>query len=278
MKTSIGNAQEGGLWSRRTPGTGACAGSCDDLSVTEEQITIRERARDPHEKLGEAERPLFFRSRQSPIGEQPSTCDASPGRGRDVLDDTGGAVFVEFLIAFLPVFTFFLCLIQLGLLFAVREVTEHAATTAARAAAVVIGDDPKRYGDEAPNQLDTGSGKRYDAIYRAAMLTVAPFILDGTIRSLKIEFPKPDAPEGDAQTGTVNYAPMDHANISKVRVRVSVEANCKIGLGNWIACDYFFARLGVKDPALFPGIRPYPTRTIRAEGMFPYQGASYAYP
>jgi len=32
------------------------------------------------------------------------------------------------LIAFLPVWVFFLCLVQLGLIFTVRLVTEHAAT------------------------------------------------------------------------------------------------------------------------------------------------------
>ena len=71
------------------------------------------------------------------------------------LGATSGAVFVEFLIAFLPVYVFFLCLVQLAILFAVSLVTEHAATSAARAAAVVIGDDASRYGQERPHQLDT---------------------------------------------------------------------------------------------------------------------------
>ena len=90
-----------------------------------------------------------------------------------------GAVFVEFLIVFLPVFTFFLCLLQLALLFTVRLVTEHAALTAARAAAVIIGDETKRYGNEPPNQLKIG-GKREQAIKNAVYLTMAGFILDGT--------------------------------------------------------------------------------------------------
>jgi hypothetical protein len=191
--------------------------------------------------------------------------------------DSNGAVFVEFLIAFLPVFTFFLCLVQLGLLFAVRLVTEHAATTGARAAAVVIGDDPKRYGNEPQNKIEPGKGKRYDAVYRAVLLTLAPFVMDGTIHGVTVEFPPPDQPEGKASSGAVSYAPMDHTNISKVRVRVTVDANCKIGLGSWIACEYRWARLGIHPPH-FPVINPYPTRSVAAEGMFPYQGASYAYP
>ena len=47
------------------PGAGACAGSCDDAAVLEEQIAISPGGRDPHEILGEAERVLFFRSAQS---------------------------------------------------------------------------------------------------------------------------------------------------------------------------------------------------------------------
>src|SRR4051812_13001323 len=113
----------------------------------------------------------------------------------DLCRDTRGAVFVEFLIAFLPVFTFFLCLLQLGLLFAVRLVVEHAATNGARAAAVIIGDDPHTYGDEALNKVEKNK-RRWKAIRQAVVLSVAPFILDGTIDSVDVDFPPADQPEG----------------------------------------------------------------------------------
>jgi len=195
----------------------------------------------------------------------------------ELFADTRGAVFVEFLIVFLPVFTFFLCLVQLGLLFAVRLVTEHAATNGARAAAVVIGDDPARYGNEAQNKIEPNKGKRFDAVYRAVLLSVAPFVLDGTVHGLTVEFPPPDQPEGKIGSGAVSYAPMNHTSVSKVRVRVTVDANCKIGLGSWIACEYNWARLGIHPPH-FPIVNPFPTHAIVAEAMYPYQGASYAYP
>jgi hypothetical protein len=51
-------------------GTGACAGSCNDLTVTEEQITIGKREHDPTEILGETERSLFLKSQESPRGER----------------------------------------------------------------------------------------------------------------------------------------------------------------------------------------------------------------
>jgi len=56
-----GKAQNAG----RTHGSGACAGSCEDLAVLEEQITIVERDRAPRESLGEPERQLSFRLRRS---------------------------------------------------------------------------------------------------------------------------------------------------------------------------------------------------------------------
>jgi hypothetical protein len=53
-------------------GAGACAGSCEDLAVTEEQITIGKRDHHPTGTLGETERPLFFKSQESPFGERPA--------------------------------------------------------------------------------------------------------------------------------------------------------------------------------------------------------------
>jgi hypothetical protein len=190
--------------------------------------------------------------------------------------DTRGAVFVEFLIAFLPVFTFFLCLLQLGLLFAVRLVVEHAATNAARAAAVIIGDDPKRYGNQAMNKVEKRDGnRRYVAIRDAVTLSVAPFILDGTIDSVDVDFPPPDQPEARVSgRGPYTYAPMNMTTISKVRVRVIVKVNCKIGLANIFTCRDLAERLEAQIP--IPGF--FPKKTITAEGMYPYQGASYAYP
>jgi hypothetical protein len=56
-------------------GTGACAGSCDDLTVPEEQITIGSRDHDPAKILGETERPLSFKSQESPLGDSRLKCD-----------------------------------------------------------------------------------------------------------------------------------------------------------------------------------------------------------
>jgi len=79
--------------------------------------------------------------------------------------DTRGATYVEFLIAFIPVFFLFLGMIQAGLLYTANLVVTHAAATATRAAVVVLSDDPRLYGDEPVNQIGGGgSGSGGDAV------------------------------------------------------------------------------------------------------------------
>lgn len=69
-----------------------------------------------------------------------------PNTPRTLATDTGGAAYVEFLLAFIPLFIMFLGMVQMALMYAGDLVVQHAATTAARAASVVIDDDPRRYG------------------------------------------------------------------------------------------------------------------------------------
>jgi hypothetical protein len=187
--------------------------------------------------------------------------------------DQRGAIFVEFLIAFLPVYTFFLCLIQLGLLFSVRIVTEHAALNAARAAAVVIGDEPRRYNGEKINQLVVNGSARYAAVRNAALLTLAPLILNGFIHRVTVVFPPEGQPGGPGRGGSLAFAPMSDQRVSKIRVRVEVEAECRIGIANRIACPLSFDFTHPTE-ALKLAI---PMRTVRAEAIYPYQGARYDY-
>lgn len=67
-----------------------------------------------------------------------------------------GAVYVEFLLVFMPVFLLFLAVVQLGFVYAARLVVQHAATRAARAAVVVLDDDPARYRGEPRGRLRLG--------------------------------------------------------------------------------------------------------------------------
>ena len=67
---------------------------------------------------------------------------------RSLARDTGGAVYVEFILSFIPLLFMFLGILQMGMLYAASIVVQHAAVTATRAAAVVLDDDPERYDDQ----------------------------------------------------------------------------------------------------------------------------------
>jgi hypothetical protein len=73
-----------------------------------------------------------------------------------VARDLRGAVYVEFLLVFLPVFLLFLCILELGFLYTGRLVAQHAATRAARAAVVILDDDPAFYGGETRDRVEPG--------------------------------------------------------------------------------------------------------------------------
>jgi hypothetical protein len=80
---------------------------------------------------------------------------------------TSGAVFVEQLIAYLPVMFFFLATWQLIELCAAHLILQRAASAAARAAVVVLPDDPAFYGG-APK--DAFEGERASDIKLAAAM------------------------------------------------------------------------------------------------------------
>lgn len=71
-----------------------------------------------------------------------------------LLADTRGVVFLEFLIAFVPMWTFFLCVLQLALIGHADLMVKHSADSAARSAVVVLPDDPNEYGGEAEMSVD----------------------------------------------------------------------------------------------------------------------------
>ena len=70
--------------------------------------------------------------------------------------DVRGAVYVEFLLVFLPVFLLFLAVLELGFIYAGRLVVQHAATRAARAAVVIVDDDPAYYGGAPRGSVNVG--------------------------------------------------------------------------------------------------------------------------
>jgi hypothetical protein len=179
--------------------------------------------------------------------------------------DTRGAVHVEFLVAFLPVFVFFLCLVQVALLFAARLMVDHSAVNGARAAAVVLGDNPETYEGEPMNTL----GKhRRRAVRDAVILTLAPLVLDGSVDGLKVTFPTTSG--GEDQPMDAPIEPMTLRGAKMVRVQVEADVLCKIALANAIACTGFQSWVSSR---LTFGRRV----TMTSEAIFPYQGARYDY-
>lgn len=172
---------------------------------------------------------------------------------------TRGAVYVEFLIAFMPLLILFMCLWQMSRMYTTSLAVQHAAVLAARSGAVVFADDPASYGGEAVGQVTT---KRKQAVEGAALIPLSPFILDGSLVSVDVTYPS--QPGGSGERSSFNPSDPttsdDSARVDFVRVRVATTFRCRIPLADRIACD--------------PVTR---TRTITREAAYPYQGASYTY-
>jgi hypothetical protein len=79
------------------------------------------------------------------------------GRTLGVAGDTRGAVYVEFLVAFMPLFVLFLATIQLALLTAAKLVVTHAAWSGVRSAVVILEDDPERFDGARRGSLTEGA-------------------------------------------------------------------------------------------------------------------------
>jgi hypothetical protein len=158
---------------------------------------------------------------------------------RELRHDTKGAVYVEFLIAFLPLFVFFLSLCQLAYVQAAHVVVQHAAVMATRGAAVVLPDDPAFYDGEA---VGTASGKRLDDIRRAAEIPLKAAVTGAP--DFEITFP--------------NGESVDRNGL--VSVQVELDYPCKVPIGALIVCSPSNGR-----------------KKLTGISAFPNQGAGYEY-
>lgn len=164
-----------------------------------------------------------------------------PASGRaprgSLASDRRGAVYVEFLVAFLPVFFFFLTLVQFTFLQGANLVVKHAASTAVRAAIIVLHDDPAYYGD-----VPTGraTGKRLEEIERAARIPLA--VLGLRPDAVKLEIPETVA--RDAQ----------------VTVKLEYQYRCQVPWGRSVVCSFLTNE-----------------RTLKAEATMPNQGVAWRY-
>jgi len=155
-----------------------------------------------------------------------------------LLRATRGAVYVEFLVAFLPVFFFFLALVQLVFVQTANLIVKHAAVKAARAAVVVLPDDPKYYGG---TPVGSFSGQRKDDIERAAQI---PLSTMGLLSLFDTKVTVEGATGRD----------------SLVKVKVEYNYLCQVPWGRFVVCGGFVNR-----------------KKIVAEAALPNQGADYEY-
>ena len=105
---------------------------------------------------------------------------------KTLTQDTRGAVYVELLIAIIPVLTLAMGIFQLTELYTAKVLVDHAAVSAARSAITVFADDPKFYGGEPANEERP---RRAAAVRTAALRAMAPFIMDGSLRTADVTFP-----------------------------------------------------------------------------------------
>lgn len=74
----------------------------------------------------------------------------------DAARDERGVVYVEFIIAFMPLFTMFLAVCQLALVGAAEAMVRHAAYAAVRSAIVILDDSEKHFGNAPRGELSAG--------------------------------------------------------------------------------------------------------------------------
>lgn len=96
--------------------------------------------------------------------------------------DARGVVMVETLIAFVPLFTLFLGIVQYALLAVAQLVVHHAAVAGVRSASVVLDDDPAYYDDAAELSIE---GARLSPIQRTVHAKLAAIVPAQAARTLE---------------------------------------------------------------------------------------------
>ncbi|MCC6872934.1 MAG: pilus assembly protein [Sandaracinaceae bacterium] len=96
-----------------------------------------------------------------------------------------GVVYVEFVMAFMPIFLLFLGIAQIAMLFSSRLLVHHATVRAARAAIVIADDDPRWY--ETNDQRGVLGGRH------AVPDDLLAALARGRLWASSGELPRPDA-------------------------------------------------------------------------------------
>ena len=125
----------------------------------------------------------------------------------DAKSSAGGAVMVEFLIAYLPVLVAFLMFWQLGELLVAQMIVERASSAAGRAAIVVLPDDPAFYDAQPAGQFE-GERKREIRLAAGMMLAASPHLSENF-------------------TVDISNVPAGDDDVAEITVKVDAEFHCK---------------------------------------------------
>jgi hypothetical protein len=219
------------------------------------------------------------------------------GRPRDdARSPTSGVVYVEFLMAFTPVFLLFVGVAQLILLFGARLVVHHANVRAARSAIVVADDDPRFYATGETRGSFTGRPARVeDVLYALGRGQVFPRAEGGSIESEPVDRSRrsevevaaalvllPLAPTGgDSLADAIASAGLSEAARGTLeRMELELEGPLRGALQR---DDPIRVRLTYRYPCLVPLARrlvcrdPGTSKVLESELTLTNQGAGYPY-
>lgn len=121
--------------------------------------------------------------------------------------DTRGGTYAEWVIAIMPLLTLAMGILQLEEIYTGQMLLDHAATAAARSAAVVVPDDPSHYATE-----------KTQAVEVAALRAMAPYVTDGSFESVRT------SPAAAGARG------------SPVEIEVRATYACKVMLADVLVC------------------------------------------
>jgi Flp pilus assembly protein TadG len=156
---------------------------------------------------------------------------------RRVREDRRGAIVLESLVAFLPIFAFFIGVAQVADGYAAQLIVRRAASAATRAAVVVLPDDGVHYGDGENRGRDSFLGGRRLEVERAAKLVTSA---NASLSKVVVDV-----------RGTYSGSEL-------TTVHVSADYRCLISL-----ISLFCGRDKIVK--------------LQASAALPYQGAEYAY-
>lgn len=155
-----------------------------------------------------------------------------------LLCEESGVAFLEFLVAFIPVWVFFLSIVQLALIATASLIVQHAADSAARAAVVVFPDDPRKY---------QGTDEMLDAVRKAALAPLTPVAPTGlgagsTIAGAIDTVSPASSLYSEAALSLSFPAPKDGPKGKELRVRVTYAYACRVPIARRILCSGLLER------------------------------------